>query len=103
MSAHIKIRRVLERYRLGPKESGGVGVGELADLIEAALELRARDEAIIRATLDEYEMKRANQPTIDAIIAAAERDEAIAEAIQWRDWQTVEMLMDEADAEQQTP
>ena len=32
---------------------------------------------------------------------AAERDEAIAEAFQWRDWQTVAMLMDEEVATKQ--
>ena len=35
---HIIIRRVLEQHRIGTRESGGVGIGELADLIEQGIE-----------------------------------------------------------------
>ena len=79
MTTHIRIRRVLEQYRLGPDDKGSVGIGELASLIEEALDLRARDEAIIRATCnnigsiydDEHPIP---DRRIDAIIAAAEQE-----------------------------
>lgn len=41
---HIKIRRVLEQHRIGPRESGGVSIGELAELIEDALDYRTTIE-----------------------------------------------------------
>jgi len=81
---------------------------------------RARDEAIIRAACDflpvvyddDYPLPKRD---IDAIIAAAEQEDEghtssydvaphydpdeMTQAFAWRDWQTVEMLMDE----QETP